>query len=124
MLVRTSGINARLTALETYVGEMREPRGMTLTSRLEAQHRMLVALGENQSETNRRLGRLEGRMTNVEDRLTGVETRLTGVETRLTGVENRLTEVEGTIGMVLHGVTAIKNLLRPPDDPPNGAPPP
>jgi hypothetical protein len=94
MLVWTSGIKARLTALEMYIGEMREPRGMTLTSRLEAQHRMLVALGENQSETNR----------------------------RLTRVEDRLTEVESTLGTVLHGITAIKNLLRPPEGPPGGRP--
>jgi chromosome segregation ATPase len=109
MLVRTSGIKARLTALETYVGEMREPRGMTLTSRLEAQHRMLVALGENQSETNRRLGRLEDRVTTLEGHMTSLQTEMRAVR--------------DTLGTVLHGVTAIKNLLRPPDDPPNGTPP-
>ena len=42
---------------------------------------------------------------------------MTNVEDRLTSVEGRLTEIEGTLGTVLHGVTTIKNLLTPPDDP-------
>jgi hypothetical protein len=99
MLVRTNRFEARLSALEAYVGTPKEPRGMTLTARIEAQNQMLVALSENQSETNRRLTRLDERMS--------------GVETRLTAVEN-------TLGMVLHGITAIKNMLRPPDDPAGG----
>lgn len=101
MLVRTRHFEARLSALEAHVGKAREPRGMTLTDRIEAQHRMLVALGENQSETSR---------------------RLTGIEGRMTSVEGRLTAIEGSMGMVLHGITAIKNLLRPPDDPDEGPP--
>ncbi len=121
MHVRTSDIKARLSALETYVGEKKESRGMTLTSRIEAQHRMLVALGENQSETNRRL-------TRVEERVTGLETEVRGLRTDMTALQCEMTEVRGTLGTVLHGVTAIKNLVTPPDDPavappPNGAPP-
>jgi hypothetical protein len=108
MLVRTSTFEARLSALEAHVGKAKEPRGMTLTDRIDAQHRMLVALAENQSETNRRL--------------TGLEDRVSGVEGRLTSVEGRLTTIEGSMGMVLHGITAIKNLLRPPDDPDEGPP--
>lgn len=102
MPVRNNGLGARLAALEAYVGTPKEPRGMTLTARIEAQHQMLIALGENQSEANRRLTRLEERMARVED--------------RLTRVEERLDTLEGTVAMVLREVIAIKNMLRPPDD--------
>jgi hypothetical protein len=106
MLVRAHRFEARLSALEAYVDSPKEPRGMTLTARIDAQHRMLVAFNESQSETNRRLADLEERMS---------------------GVERRLTALESSMGMVLHGITAIMNLLRPPEDPaggpwPNGSP--
>jgi hypothetical protein len=96
MSVRINDIETRLSALEAYVGEAKEPRGMTLSSRIEAQHSLLIALREDMSDTKR---------------------RLTRVEDRLTGVEGRLTALESSMGVVLHGITTIKNLLRPPDDP-------
>jgi hypothetical protein len=74
-----------------------------------------VALGENQSEINHRMTRLEGRMDGLEGRLTGVEERLTGVEGRLGLVETRLNTIEGTFRWILHEVAAPKNMLRPPD---------
>lgn len=106
MPVRNNGSGARLAALEAYVGTPKEPSGMTLTARLEAQHQMLIALNENQSEANRRLTRLEERVTRLEE--------------RMTRVEERLDAVEGTLAMVLREVIAIKNMLRPPDDPDEG----
>jgi hypothetical protein len=81
---------------------------MTLTARMDAQHRMLVAVNENQSELSRRMTRLEGRMD--------------GLEGRMGRLEDRMTSLEGSIGVVLHGVMAIKNMLRPPDDPDEGPP--
>jgi uncharacterized coiled-coil protein SlyX len=126
MPVRNSGFEARLASLEAYVDMPKEPR-VTLTARLDAQHRMLGALSENVSDLGRRMTRVEARLTGVEERVTRVEERLTGVEGRLTSVEGRLTrvevrleQIEGTIGVILHGVTAIKNMLRPPDDPDDG----
>ena len=79
---------------------------MTLTARIDAQHRMLVAVNENVSDLSGRVTRLEGRM----DRLEG----------RMTSLEGRMRTLEGSIGVVLHGVTAIKNMLKPPDDPDEG----
>jgi chromosome segregation ATPase len=111
MLARSHRINARLTALEAYVAMPKEHTGMTLTSRLEAQHSLLLALRADQSETTRRL-------SNVEDRLTNVEGRLTSVEGRLTNVEGRLTGIEDVMGKMLWGMTEIKNLLTPQADPP------
>jgi hypothetical protein len=114
MLARSS-IKTRLSTLEAYVDVPKEPRGMTLTGRPDAQHSLLLALRSDFSDMNRRL--------------TGVEERLTGVEERLTGVETRLGDVEVTLGTVLYGITEIKNLLRPPGEsseeaPPNGLGPP
>ncbi|HZB29578.1 MAG TPA: hypothetical protein VE465_05375 [Streptosporangiaceae bacterium] len=74
---------------------------------------MLVALNENQRDSNRPL-------TNLEVRMTGVETRLSGIETRLTIIEGRLNKIEGSIGVIPHGVVAIKNMLRSSDDPGEG----
>ena len=113
MHVRNSGFEARLAALEAYVDPPKEPRGMTLTARIEAQHQMLAALNENQSEINHRMTRLEGRMD-------GLEGRMTGVEERLSLVETRLNTIEGTLRLILHEVAALKNMLRPPDDPGEG----
>jgi hypothetical protein len=110
MLARSHTVHARLSALEAYVGMPEEHTGMTLTSRLEAQHSLLLAVRADHSETHRRL-------TNVEDRLTNVEGRLTSVEGRLTSVEGRLTSIEDVMGKVLWGMTEIKNLLAPGDPP-------
>jgi predicted nuclease with TOPRIM domain len=115
MLVRTSRFEARLAALEAYVDRPKEPRGMTLTARMDAQHRMLVAVNENQSELSSRMTRLEGRMDRLED-------RMDRLEDRMDRLEDRMTSLEGSIGVVLHGVMAIKNMLRPPDDPDEGPP--
>ncbi|HEX6468807.1 MAG TPA: hypothetical protein VF069_06885 [Streptosporangiaceae bacterium] len=103
MQAQRSDLEARLSALEAYVELPEERTGMTITSRLKAQHDLLVALRADVSDNSRRL--------------TGVEDRLTGVENRLTGVENRLSSVEDVLGQVLHGMTAIKNLLTHRDGP-------
>jgi predicted nuclease with TOPRIM domain len=127
MLVRTSRFEARLAALEVYVDRPKEPRGMTLTARMEAQHRMLVAVNENQSDLSRRMTRLEGRMDGLGDRMDRLEGRMDRLEGRMDRLEDRMTSLEGrmatledSIGVILHGVTAIKNMLRPPDDPNEG----
>jgi predicted nuclease with TOPRIM domain len=134
MLVRTNGFEARLAVLEAYVDTPKEPRGMTLTARIDAQHRMLVAVSENQSDLTGRMTRLEGRMDRLGermdrldgrmDRLDGRMDRLDGgmdrLEDRMTSLEGRMRTLEGSVGVVLHGVTAIKNMLKPPDDPDEG----
>ena len=108
MQVPSTDFEARLSALETYVGRPRERTGMTITSRLEAQHSLLQALHTGQNETNRRLSSVEGRLTKV---------------------EGRLTSIEDVLGKVLQGMTVITSLLMPPDDPTansrlNGSSPP
>ena len=95
MQTRSHTINARLTALEAYVGMPEEPTGMTITARLEAQHSLLLALRTDVSDMNR---------------------RLTGIEDRVTGIEGRVTGIEDAMGKVLWGITEIKNRL--PEDPP------
>jgi hypothetical protein len=120
MLVRTSRFEARLAALEAYVDTPKEPRGMTLTARIDAQHRMLVAVNENVSDLSGRVTRLEGRMDGLEGRMDGLEGRMDRLEGRMTSLEGRMRTLEGSIGVVLHGVTAIKNMLKPPDDPDEG----
>jgi uncharacterized coiled-coil protein SlyX len=120
MLVRTSRFEARLAALEVYVDRPKEPRGMTLTARMEAQHRILVAVNENQSDLSRRMTRLEDRMDGLEGRMDRLEGRMDRLEGRMTSLEGRMVTLEDSIGVILHGVTAIKNMLRPPDDPNEG----
>jgi hypothetical protein len=97
MQAPSNDLEARLSALEVYVELPEERTGMTITSRLKAQHDLLVALRAEVSDNSR---------------------RLTGVETRLTGVENRLSSVEDVMGKVLYGITTIKNLLVRADDGP------
>jgi predicted nuclease with TOPRIM domain len=120
MLVRTSHFEARLAAIEAYVDRPKEPRGMTLTARMEAQHRILVAVNENQSDLSRRMTRLEDRMDGLEGRMDRLEGRMDRLEGRMTSLEGRMVTLEDSIGVILHGVTAIKNMLRPPDDPNEG----
>ena len=99
MRVPSNDFGARLSALEEYVEMPEERTGMTITSRLEAQHGLLVALRDD-----------------FTDFRTETTRRLTNVEHRLTNVEGRLTNVEDMLGQVLHGMTTIKNLLTPPGD--------
>ena len=94
MRVPSSDIEARVAALEAYVNMPTEHNGTTVSSRLEAQHRLLVAFRaeftEFRAETNR---------------------RLTALEQRFAVLEERVTVVEDMIGQVLHGMTEIKRLL-------------
>jgi hypothetical protein len=99
MLARSHSINARVSALEEYVGQPKEHTGMTITSRLEAQHSLLLALRQDQNDLR-----------------TEMRERFAKVDGRLTNVEGRLTSIEDVMGRVLWGITEIKNRL--PDDPP------
>jgi hypothetical protein len=99
MLARSHTINARVSALEAYVGLPKEHTSMTITSRLEAQHSLLLALRADHNDLR----------TEMRERFAKVEGRLIKVEGRLTGIED-------AIGKVLWGLTEIKKRL--PDDPP------
>ena len=122
MLARTHTIKTRVSALEAYVGTPEEHTGMTITSRLEAQHSLLLALRDDHNDLRRDFNdfRVEMRefRAHVEQRFASVESRLTSVEGRLTSVESRLTSIEDVMGKLLWGMTEIKNLLKQPDDSP------
>jgi hypothetical protein len=87
MRVPSTDIEARVSALEAYVDIPTERNGTTVTGRLEAQHKLLIAFRaefiEFRDATNR----------------------------RLTALETRLTQVEDMLGQVLYGMTEIKRLL-------------
>jgi hypothetical protein len=108
MQVPSSDVEARLSALEAYVDIPTEHNGTTVTGRLEAQHKLLLAIRADYTDF-----RAEFNAFRAE-----TDHRLTGVETRLSGVETRLTQVEDGIGQVLHGMTEIKRLLIPRDGSP------
>ena len=123
---------ARQTTIAEFYGN--------LAVKLDAGHKLLVAvradqsaqytllrsmenqLGEHTGRLERleaglagqgeRLGRVEGRLEGVEGRLEGVEGRLEGVEGRLEGVEGRLEGVEGRLGGVQTDVKEILTLLK------------
>ena len=85
MLARSHSINARVSALEAYVGMPEEPTGMTITARLEAQHSLLLAIRDDHNdlraqmrETNRRLTALEDAMGKVLWGITEIKKRLPG----------------------------------------------
>jgi hypothetical protein len=92
MLARSPSINARVSALEAYVGMPKEPTGMTITARLEAQHSLLLAIRADRNDLR------------------------TEMRERFANVEGRLTDIEVVLGKVLWGMTEIKNRL--PEDPP------
>jgi chromosome segregation ATPase len=124
-------IRQRLDALESRVNIEADLRAMMdrdqawLTTRLDAQDRLLRALSTTQSEHTARFGRVEGRLSGVEGRLSGVEGRLSGVEGRLSRLEdgqqrledgqqrleNRQGSLEVAVGRVETGVQAILSLL-------------
>ena len=83
MQIPRSDFDARLVALEEYVEMPTERTGMTITGRLEGQHRLLEALHTGMSDLNRQVSDLNRRVTNLEDGM----------------------------GKALYGIAEIKNLL-------------
>lgn len=85
------GLNRRLTALEKRVG-MDDVIPGSITERLNAQHRMIQAISETQSE----------------------HTRTLAEHTRTLAEHSRILAEHGVIlGKLLWGMTEIKNLLKP-----------
>ena len=78
-----------------------EHNGTTVTGRLEAQHKLLLAIRADYTDF-----RAEFNAFRAE------------TDHRLMGVETRLTQVEDGIGQVLYGMTEIKRLLIPRDGSP------
>jgi cell division protein FtsB len=110
MLARST-VKARLSALEVYVGMPKEHTGMTLTSRLEAQHSLLLALRADHSDMR---AEMRGLRADVND----LRTEMNEVRADVNDLKVRVTRLEDGMGKVLWGITEIKNLLRPQDDPP------
>jgi hypothetical protein len=108
MLARSHRINTRASALEAYVGSPKEHTGMTITGRLEAQHRLLLALRDDHNDLRVQMQAFRAHM----------EEFRAHVEERFTKVESRLTSIEDVMGRVLWGMTEIKNLLKPTDHSP------
>ena len=103
MLARSS-VKARVSALEVYVGMPREHTGMTITSRLEAQHSLLLALRADHSDMRTEMRELR--------------TEMRELRADVNDLKERVTRLEDGMGKVLWGITEIKNLLAPPHDPP------
>lgn len=104
MRVPSSDVDARLSALEGYVDMPTERTGMTITSRLDAQHSLLLALRADYTDFRAEFNAFR------------------------TETNRRLSGLEDAMGKVLYGMTEIKNLLQPDDPTPdswaNGSPPP
>jgi hypothetical protein len=94
MRVPSSDIEARVSVLEAYVDIPTEHNGTTVTGRLEAQHKLLVAIQADYTAF----------------RAEFIEFR-DATNRRLTALEARFTQVEDMLGQVLHGMTEIKRLL-------------
>jgi hypothetical protein len=125
-------LEGRVTALEGQMRSVRQDAAAArvlaggadrdvaaLTTRMDANTRLLEALRETQVEDHqaiielqRRCGGVEGRLDGVEGRLGGVEGRLSGVEGRLESVDGRLESVDGRLAGLEGGQALILELLR------------
>jgi hypothetical protein len=94
MRVLSSDIEARVSALEAYVTIPTERDGTTVSGRLDAQHKLLVAIKADYTDFRAEFNAFRDE-TNQ----------------RLTALEERVAVIEGMIGQVLHGMTEIKRLL-------------
>ncbi len=101
MQVTITEVNERLSALEAYVGMPKGNTGTTVTARLDAQHRLMLALRADYTDFR----------AEFNDFRTEVNEFRAETNRRLTSVETRLTAVEDGIGKVLYGITEIKNRL-------------
>ena len=112
-----ASLRARVTAVEARLESEAGLRAMVdmdqaaITTRLDAQQKLLRALARTQSDHTAQLREHGERLERMDNRLDQMDNRLGQMDNRLGQMDNRLDRVEGGIGRVEVGVHAILGLL-------------
>jgi ABC-type phosphate transport system auxiliary subunit len=108
MRVPSSDIEARVAVLEAYVDIPTKHNGTTVTGRLEAQHKLLIAIQADYAAFRADYTAFRADYTAFRAEFNALRAEFNAFRAE---TNRRLTTLEDMTGQVLHGMTEIKRLL-------------